>query len=255
MTIGSRTGFALVAGLLALPALSAAASPGSAQTGEPEGVALASASRLWLEGGSTLGEWTCEATRLEGSVRAAGGEASQTGRGAVLPRIEGVAVRVPVKEIRCGKAPMERDLYRALRADLHPVIEFSLARSHAEEAVDGAVPVTVAGSLSVAGTTRPVELEVLVGESGRGELAVRGTAEVRMTEFGVSPPTAFFGLLRADERLRVRFDLRVPVEELAEGPKAHEELMAACLDEWKHEAVGSIANGDRRPVPTRCPGR
>lgn len=253
MTNGSRTGFALVAGLLALPALSAAASPGSAQTGEPEGVALASASRLWLEGGSTLGEWTCEATRLEGSVRTAGGEASQVG--AALPRIEGVVVHVPVKEIRCGKAPMERDLYRALRADLHPVIEFSLARSHAKEAVDGAVPVTVAGSLSVAGTTRPVELEVLVGEAGRGELAVRGTAEVRMTEFGISPPTAFFGLLRADERLRVRFDLRVPVEELAEGTKAREELMADCLDEWKHEAVGSGANGGRKPAPGRCPGR
>lgn len=42
-----------------------------------------------------------------------------------------------------------------------------------------------------------------------GVVRATGTVPFRMTDFGIKPPTAFFGLLKARDDVTVRFDLRV----------------------------------------------
>jgi hypothetical protein len=43
------------------------------------------------------------------------------------------------------------------------------------------------------------------------EFRVAGEMPVRMTQFGVVPPHAMFGMIRAADRLTVRFDLFLEV--------------------------------------------
>jgi hypothetical protein len=42
-----------------------------------------------------------------------------------------------------------------------------------------------------------------------GALRARGAVAMRMTDFGIKPPTGLFGLIRSRNEITVRFDLVV----------------------------------------------
>ncbi|MGH9361260.1 MAG: hypothetical protein ACRD2T_05030, partial [Thermoanaerobaculia bacterium] len=48
---------------------------------------------------------------------------------------------------------------------------------------------------------------------GLGRYRITGALELKMTDFGIQPPTALMGLIRAGDGLRVRFDLRLALAE------------------------------------------
>jgi hypothetical protein len=51
----------------------------------------------------------------------------------------------------------------------------------------------------------PVEVE----EQRDGTVRARGALPILMTDYGISPPTALFGVLRTENRIVVKFDLLV----------------------------------------------
>lgn len=159
---------------------------------------LDAGSRFQIEGTSTVGTWVCAA--------AAGmsGDGAQTSRG-VSARL---AVRVQAFD--CGVARMTRDFRDALGAERHPEITFVLARaaSPSADARPGTwVPVTAEGRLTLAGQTRTVTISTEGQHTPDGRVRLRGRHALRMTDFGVTPPTGLGGMVRARDRVTVVFDL------------------------------------------------
>jgi len=120
----------------------------------------------------------------------------------------------PIAAFRCGNAVMERDMRQALRAGRYPSIEFRFKelRGVIEHDIDrneyGAV---VAGELTMAGVRKEIELPVVAQRLGRDRFRIRAEMPLRMTDFGVKPPTALFGIVKAHDDLVVRFDLTMQV--------------------------------------------
>jgi len=50
-------------------------------------------------------------------------------------------------------------------------------------------------------------MTVEASEGASGMLHVVGTHELRMTEWGLKPPTLMLGTMKVDERVKVGFDL------------------------------------------------
>ena len=50
-----------------------------------------------------------------------------------------------------------------------------------------------------------------------GALRVSGQVDILMTEFGLEPPTALLGLIKAKDRVTIRFDLTADCEPLEEA--------------------------------------
>jgi hypothetical protein len=65
------------------------------------------------------------------------------------------------------------------------------------------------GSLRIAGQERPVRVPVVVQQQRDGSLRAQGALPILMTDYGITPPTALFGVLRTDNRIVVKFDLLV----------------------------------------------
>lgn len=157
---------------------------------------------VWLEGSFTLGSFSCTATAVVATI-----DVDVTNG----DRPVAASLSLPTRGLDCGNRAMERDLHRAVRADTYPEIRYAF--DTADVSVVGDF-VTIGGRLTLAGVTREL---VVSGRytRGSGALAARGSATFRMTEFDVQPPTALMGLIRARDRIIVRFDLRMTESGLA----------------------------------------
>lgn len=123
-------------------------------------------------------------------------------------------LRVPVATFRCGNRVMEKDLRRALKATPHPNVEFSFRelRGAIRHDIDtGLFHAVITGDLSLAGETRTIELTVSAERLSSSRFRFRAELPLRMTDFGITPPTALFGAVKARDELKVRFDLTLEV--------------------------------------------
>ena len=185
-------------------ALAAMGLTGSAWAQAPSGA-------LQLTGTSTLGDWTCREPTIQPAPASAGarsaGAGAGGGTGAVAAASPGMTLSFPVHDIDCGDARMNDQLQHALQADRHPTIRFVLTPSQLERVMQaGPTPVAVDGTLTIAGTSAPVQTQVTVTPAPGPALRVKGEQLLRMSTFGVKPPRLFFGALRVQDLVRVGFD-------------------------------------------------
>lgn len=163
--------------------------------------------RVWVTGSSNLRRFTCRATQV------GGGESLPDASAATAPATDSAGARVslwiPVAGLDCGIGLMNRHLRHALHADRHPAIQFTLAEYELVPGVGGWV-VRMHGDLSIAGVQRRITVDGAVAEDGAGITHIRGTHEVRVTDYGVRPPRRFAGLLHVREQVTVHFDVALP---------------------------------------------
>jgi polyisoprenoid-binding protein YceI len=178
-------------------------------------VSVGSESKLWVEGTSNLHGWSCKATTLDASIDLDAALASQiaTAPPKALKRVE---VKVPVKSLKCGHDAMDNNLYKALKANESTDISYILATF---EAVPGDVKDTftlhTVGSLTVAGAENKIAMDVIASRLPDGSVLAKGVVPIKMTDFGIKPPTAIFGRLKTGNEVRVNFELTIGAKAIA----------------------------------------
>ena len=180
-----------------LPAL-AAATRHDALDLQPE-------SRLWVAGTSTVRSFQCQAATFDAKLESAGTDpvaAVLAGQKAVST----VEVTVPVEKLDCRNGTMNEHMRKALKAKEFPTVVFRAATYELTRAND-TVAVTLNGSLTLGGVEKPITVKAQAKSGANGTLIVSGTREVRMTEFGLKPPTLMLGTMKVDERITVGFDV------------------------------------------------
>lgn len=181
--------------LLAIGAFLGAGGPGVP-------VPLEEGSVLRLEGSSTLTDWTCATSSVAAWLHGVPATDPRAGDGAPVGEL-----RVAVATLECGDDRMERDLREAVREGEHPDIAFALTGW--ELLPDGErFHGRAVGRLTLAGVTAPVEVTVPAEAEPSGGVRAVGRAHLLMTSFGIRPPSAFFGLVKARDAVMVSFDLR-----------------------------------------------
>ncbi len=130
----------------------------------------------------------------------------------VTQSVTGTATVNPA-DLRTGIEGRDRDLRKILETDTYPEIRFRVEQVQASfpslaERAD--ITLTIGGILQIRGIERQVTW------TGRarieeGRVWVRGEAELRMTDFGITPPRKFF--LTVADGIRVGFDLRLAPKE------------------------------------------
>ena len=183
------TGTALLAGL---------ASAGGAQS-----LVVRPRSDVTLAGSSNINKWACRSDVFEATIAANPGSFVM----AVNPESGKVTVTVPVKSMECGNGRMNRDLYEALDAERFPSIDYVLV-SYAfdrERMTETRLVASAIGDITVAGVTKRVEIPITAVRREDGTVAGEGMLRLRMTDFGVKPPVALFGLIRARNDIEVSF--------------------------------------------------
>ena len=172
-------------------------------------VPVAAESRLWIDGTSNLHAWTCKAQTMNATVEL--DEAAATQLNTAPPKaLKHVQVQVPVKSLKCGHDGMDNNLYKALGADATPEITYIMASFDATPGVaKDTFTLHATGTLEVAGRTNNIALDVTAIRMPDGTVRATGAVPIKMTDYGIKPPTAIFGTLKSGDEVTVNFQLIV----------------------------------------------
>ncbi|HKR62280.1 MAG TPA: YceI family protein [Thermoanaerobaculia bacterium] len=179
-------------------------------------------SKLTLAGSSNVAPWRCSGTTLDGRMEVAAplqriNDIIDTIEDGNLARLTipsfpppSFELRIPVATLKCGNRQMERDMTRALRAESYPAIEFHFANvvGGVRHDIDGRqYGARIQGTLSLAGERRNVAIDVVAQRVARDRFRLSARLPMRMSDFRIAPPTALFGMIKANDELVVQFDL------------------------------------------------
>lgn len=169
---------------------------------------------LWLEGKASIVDYRCYADKLDGA-----GIIGNTADPTQSIRGEGevdIKVTIPVKALQCGKRKMNQDMYEALKADKYPEISYLLLEAKLlHEGTNGVhasgtwMKIRARGLLTIAGVTDTTDFLVAGQLVGENRFRVKGSKQLNMHDFNIEPPTALLGLIKANEKLTVHFDVSV----------------------------------------------
>lgn len=161
-------------------------------------------SKLWVSGTSSVRSFECKATEFDATVSTIGaGTAMAIANGS--KGVSAVEVTVPSMKLDCGNGTMTDHMRKAIKAKDAPSIAFKLSGYELAKSATGTT-VDMKGTLTLGGTTKPVSIQALAKAEG-GLLHVTGTHALKMTEYGLKPPSLMMGTMKVNENVKVNFDL------------------------------------------------
>ncbi len=168
-------------------------------------------SRMWIEGTSTLDDFKCTTADVNGYAEISEPENPlDTAAADTVKDKDVVYVSVLVHSLDCGKKLMNKDMYNAMKSDKFPAIKYELLSAHIKTSPDsttGWFNLMTKGNLYIAGEHKTVDILMRVKELADGRFRLLGSKPLSMLDFGITPPSHFFGLIKAHKDLTVHFDL------------------------------------------------
>jgi len=180
----------LIAGAFAGLAVTSA----SAQMALPGKLILSNASKVWFDGTSNVRSFSCAARKLDVDINS-DDDASPA------KIVKAASLSIAVDQIDCKNGKMNEHMREALKAGKNPTILWRLSSYRIE-----GTSVIMAGTLTIAGKENPIELRG-TGGLNNGTITLKGTKVLKMTEFGVKPPSLMFGTMKVADPVTVSFDL------------------------------------------------
>jgi polyisoprenoid-binding protein YceI len=165
-------------------------------------------SKVTLDGSSNVHDWSCKSSAFQATIQLDSSYQTRPMTELAKP-ITKVVVNVPVKSLKCGKAKMDENMYKALRADEFTDIRYVLDTYELTTELTGVntFAARTFGELTVAGRTNRVEIPLTALRTDGGSMKGEGTLKILMTDFGIKPPVALLGTLRTKNEIEVTFQV------------------------------------------------
>ena len=125
---------------------------------------------------------------------------NSTGKGAAA-----VKVAIPITTIKSEHSKMDKLMAEALKAKANPEIRYEMTNAALQSSTADAFLLKAAGKLTIAGVTRDVTMDVAGKRGNGGQYVLTGQAPIRMTDFGIKPPTAMLNTIRTGDDVKVTF--------------------------------------------------
>ncbi len=122
--------------------------------------------------------------------------------------LEAVEIRMNVHSIKSEKGSvMENNTYKALKGSKYPEIIFTLSEPlKALKSETGPKTVLAKGRLFIAGRTNVVSFMVKISMQGKLKLKFEGSETIKMTDYGIDPPSALLGTIKTGNGITIRFN-------------------------------------------------
>lgn len=116
---------------------------------------------------------------------------------------------VPIWKLDSGNESMDENMQEALSAEVNPNIVFELISPvvFSFKNVIDSITINATGNLTVAGTKKSVDLNITVVTQSENEFEFKGEIKLLMTDFGVEPPSMFFGTMNTGNEITVKFEM------------------------------------------------
>lgn len=154
-------------------------------------------SLIRIEGTSTLHDWKMEGTTIDGTIAAPPLEQWKNDA-------SDVSVTIPVTSIKSEHTKMDKLMAEALKAGANPTIRYELTSAALAES-GATLRLDTRGKLTIAGVTREVAMQVSGTRDSGGGYLLTGQVPIRMSDYGIKPPTAMMGTIKTGNDVKVTF--------------------------------------------------
>lgn len=161
---------------------------------------LSGAYTVTIDGTSNLRDWKENVGKVTGAMEATIGPDGSISLASIRICMDAGSIKSDMGRV------MDNKTYEALKVNTYPEILFTLCvpqRLTPVRNCETAVPVK--GYLSLAGVCKTVIMQVKTFAISQGKLEFEGFQNLKMTDFGVRPPTALFGTMRASPDITIHF--------------------------------------------------
>jgi polyisoprenoid-binding protein YceI len=171
-----------------------------------------SGSKVTIEGTSTIHDWTVETSLIGGYMELGPGFPLDTSKPAAPGKVDAnVETKIFVSSIKSGKKSMDEVMHDTMKQKDNPMIAFKLQSLSLKESPKAGQPLLFdsVGTLTVAGMTTtnafPITMEP---QEGGAKILVKGTATLKMTDFGMKTPAPAIGLglIKTGDEVKVAFE-------------------------------------------------
>ena len=129
-------------------------------------------------------------------------------------------LKMTTRKFNCQNTKMERDLYKALQAGEYPFISVELLETSYDPEhfkngnADRWSEVQAKVKLTITNVSKEQIIDAKAKSAGSNKIALRGEKSLKMSEFGIEPPEALFGLIKVDDLITFHFDLDIAIEDI-----------------------------------------
>ncbi|MCB9246008.1 MAG: YceI family protein [Flavobacteriales bacterium] len=161
-------------------------------------------SSVTILGSSNVHDWESKSVKL-----IVNGKVEMDEQNNELIGVNEFTLEVPVKTILSPKGSiMDNKTWEALKYEKYPKIIFNLTRVVSFNKVGtSSYALKVQGNLKIAGVSKLIYLDVTGQTSGRDIVKFQTSKDLKMSDFGITPPTAFFGAMTTSNEITLKFDL------------------------------------------------
>jgi len=158
-----------------------------------------------IQGTSTLHDWTIKGSIIGGQLRMDGEWKADA---AAQIKIQSIDLTIPVNSLKSSEGGgMDNTTYDALKSKQNPTLTYHLTEASLKtppSKTDPAYHFKATGQLTVAGTQRPSELDLDVLPEADGRMTITTQTKMKMSDFGVAPPTAMLGIIKSGDAITVK---------------------------------------------------
>lgn len=156
-------------------------------------------SEIKISGSSNISDWEEEAERFNVSL-------DLSFEGNEISAIHGIQATIQTKSIKSKHNRMTVKTHQSLNEKEYPNIEYRFTSMEKLVLKKGQMNGTVVGNLTIAGITRPVQIQftgIIMGK----KMTLSGLADMDMNDFHIKAPSAMLGIIRTDKNVTVKFKL------------------------------------------------
>ena len=202
--------------LITVSALIAVTATAGAQSASAIRLRLDPTSEVTIEGTSSMHAFHCKTNKINAYVDVDPGYVKDLTK--VARPIVSVKVNIVVRTLSCGNGQMDKNMYATLDADKNPLIKYTMSNY---DILDGtkspaAFVAKTTGTLQIAGQEKVISMKINAERLSDGKATAQAEEAIRMTDFGIKPPSFMFGRLKVGNDVTVKFNLKAGPELLAQ---------------------------------------
>jgi polyisoprenoid-binding protein YceI len=162
----------------------------------------ARSAKVLVSGNSTMHKWSSAVTKLNFS-----GDFSIVDGN--LKKINAAVVRMEVSSMKSHQDSdlMDERTHKTLKAEKFPYITYEYTNTLSAETKGDLSTLKVNGNLTIGGVSKPVDLILKVVNLDNGDVQIKGSRKILMSNHGIKPPSFMAGAIKVDDEIEITFDV------------------------------------------------
>ncbi|HEX5172321.1 MAG TPA: YceI family protein [Cyclobacteriaceae bacterium] len=161
---------------------------------------LSNESSFLIKGTSTLHDWEMESSSATGNI-------SFDMDGSQIVGVKALSITIPAESLKSDKSGLDKNAYKSLKSSEFKNIIFKMSRMTKFQKSNNGYQITCDGSLEIAGKSNKTSITATCSQLSDGSVKCKGEKPLKMSEYGVEPPSFMFGSVKTGDEIAVEFDV------------------------------------------------